>query len=91
MLENVQEVAERAVAHPRPFGDEQREMIGEHAQRTDQPHEVDDHAGGAILRQVHDVELARGERDHGTGGEVHDFRRRIAEAPDAPPLGAQPL
>ena len=91
VLEDVQEVAQRPVAHPCPLGDELRVVIGQHAERADQPHEVDHHAAGAAPRQLHGVDLARGEGDDGAGGEVHDLRRRVAEATDGSPLGVQAL
>ncbi len=89
MVEDIEEVehASGLCARIRP-ADQLRYVIGQRAQRPDQPHEIDVHrgAGVGLLRQR--LNGAGGKMQNGVGAEAHHFALGMAVAPHRRPLRA---
>ena len=91
VLEDVQKTLQCPVACSEPLGHQQGVVVGQDAQRADQPHEVDQQPRRPAVGQLEVLDLARRTCDGGIGREVRDLVRGSAESPHPRPLGVEAL
>src|SRR5262249_54201744 len=84
MIEEIEEVGERAVALAQALDDERRVVPRQRPHRAGEAHVPHHHARWPIVVPLLEVEnLAGGERERGLGAEAHGLRRRWAVVSDA--------
>src|SRR6185437_12147209 len=69
----------------------QRVVLGQHAERTREPHEVHEHGCGRIGVDVERLDFARGEGQAGVGAESCDLPAGIREFAHGRTIGKEPL
>src|SRR5690606_31666954 len=82
MMEQVQEIAQRAIALAQTILHEQRVCMRQHALRPREAEEVDAHAGRRVLADIELLDLAGRKRQARGRSEAHHFPTRIIELAD---------